>query len=246
MTLLQLPLDLREEIYKACLLSNVDIIVSTRAFTIKDREPSPSIRSATETPRQPWYPLIPYLALSMTCKTISSELHSMLARSSRVTHGSRDDLRTWEFRFNAFDRGLFVSGRPQSLVWTKLSCPPANLKTLVVTFDLKQPLYHVGRGAPSAVMVASLDIIRHLVFHGPTLRPGDVLPSPIKLEAIILKGRVSEPRGYRVPFSRQAERLARCLAAALFDGVYDRVQVHQDVITISGKDVLDEIFAQAE
>ncbi|KAF7344613.1 hypothetical protein MSAN_01943600 [Mycena sanguinolenta] len=189
--LLDLPAELRLQIYDAVLDVQVDCQVIRRTSPPPSR-PGRSKHfthllqlaahragqfEATPTLSIPW------LNFLLVCKTITAELGPHMAASKNMAY---------ELEVDGLDRRYNSSENKSQVTWRKIPCPPSSVCTLRATLVFDLGTSFGGRGGSTPTLSELYQALRCFVRNGPQLGRRSELEKQVHLNTLIVRIRVRE------------------------------------------------------
>ncbi|KAH8884058.1 hypothetical protein GQ53DRAFT_829992 [Thozetella sp. PMI_491] len=124
---------------------------------------------------------ISWVNLLLTSRAINSELQAYLALRRGFDEGNR----TWVFETACSSRGL---GCLTPATWRQITCPPADIDTLVAKIFFPNPRSRFFGDGGLAPIVSQLHGAFNRIFHyGPAFGRHTPLPQPLKLKTTVLR-----------------------------------------------------------
>ncbi|KAF7344604.1 hypothetical protein MSAN_01942600 [Mycena sanguinolenta] len=163
--LLDLPRELRLQIYDALAHLPVDCPVDRIRQTPRKR-----LARSTST-RLP----IPWLSLTLVCKTIKEDLQLYTLASGNATYTLEVD--------NLEHRRLLTD----KVTWRRIPCPPSNVRTLRADLVLRFATDFWGSGGPMGILSDLYQVLNCFIHNGPVLTRRRPLPTPIHLDTLLLQ-----------------------------------------------------------
>ncbi|SMR48634.1 unnamed protein product [Zymoseptoria tritici ST99CH_1E4] len=192
-SLLGLPVELRHLIYQQVFLLPIDHQVSSSWKLTFDLEKR---RSQLLPDLNPTRLSIPWLNLSLTSRTLASDLRSLMSSPS---YAADERLHTYTLDLEGEGEGLTLGCRLGPTTWVSLPCPPQDVRILDVRYDTNTGLQTHGDGGPSRLTTALFQTLNLLIHCGPRLDFGRVLPEPMRIHELKIemarKGGVRPARG---------------------------------------------------
>jgi hypothetical protein len=163
---LDLPSELRYQIYDAVLVLSVDF-----AFDVaKWKQPAQVTPSALDCDCLP----VPWRSLMLVCQTIANELQYHVQTSGNST----DTTYKLEVGSPNGRRGLAAT-------WQQIPCPPSRARTLQVELCLGWNTRFWFNGGPMPILSALYQVLNCFIHNGPFLDRRSPLDKHIRLDALI-------------------------------------------------------------
>ena len=154
-SLLGLPRELRDQIYGHVLMTKLKITFSKSGGMFE---------RATFTLSEPGRFSLPWVNLSLACKTCHHDLQDYVEDNKKRRSGPADDLRTYVMDIT------FNQGDLEVITWRHLPCTPAQAKIIIVNAKAPEQTSFGGDGGPGQPAYSLWYLLNNTLHYGPRMQ----------------------------------------------------------------------------